>query len=178
MAEALERIDRGREALGATVNGWSLARDLGRWGTDYDKRAAVACFGLGANLPADAVYARAAVDSDGRALDGVHRYVVHFAPGRTPPVRAFWSLTMYDERQYLVDNAAGRCVLGDRDALVRNEDGLLDLALQHDSPGASREANWLPAPAGPFNVVLRMYWPRDEVLDGRWSPPPIERLAD
>jgi len=96
---------------------------------------------------------------------------------RTPPARALWSLSMYNASQYFVDNPLDRYAIGDRDPLVHNPDRSLDLWLQHESPGAEREPNWLPAPSGPFNVVLRIYWPADEVLDGQWMPPGIERLG-
>ena len=84
---------------------------------------------------------------------------------------------MYDEHQYFVDNPLDRYAIGDRDALAFNPDGSLDIWLQHESPGPERESNWLPAPAGPFNLIMRIYWPTDEALEGGWVPPPIERLA-
>jgi hypothetical protein len=90
-------------------------------------------------------------------------------------VNAFWSLTLYNEQQGFVANPIGRYAIGDRDKLHRNADGSLDLVIQHAEPGAAKRSNWLPAPAGPFNLILRMYWPREPILDGSWTPPPLRR---
>lgn len=157
------------------VNGWVVTRGLGSYGTDYEKRAFVAWVGLGANLDADAMYPMARTDSDGQPLSGANKYVVHFEKGQTPPVNALWSLTLYNERQAFVDNPLGRYAIGDRDKLKPNADGSLDLYIQHDSPGKDKESNWLPAPPDAFNLILRMYWPRDEALSGAWAPPPVQR---
>ena len=173
---ALPALAGALDQAAPPVNGWSVSLDIGAYGTDYGKRAAVALFGLGANLPEDAVYPHTRVDGEGRPLDGANRYVLHFERGQTPPAAAFWSLTMYDEHQYFVENPIDRYAIGDRDELVYGEDGSLDLWLQHDSPGADREANWLPAPAGAFNVILRIYRPKPEVVDGSWSVSAIRRL--
>ncbi len=159
------------------ANGWSLTRGLGRYGTDYLKRAFIALMGLGANLAEDSVYPHTAVDRDGRPLHGANRYRLHFEPGQTPPARAFWSLTMYDDRHYFVANPLDRYALGDRDALAFNGDGSLDVWLGHERPGPEREPNWLPAPAGAFNLILRIYWPQQEVVDGSWLPPGVELIA-
>jgi len=168
----------GAHPGGEIVNGWIVLRHgIGSYGTNYATRAGVALFGLGANLPEDAIYPGTRVDGDGQALVGTNRYVLHFAKGQLPPVNAFWSLTMYNEKQAFVDNPLSRYAIGDRDALKSNADGSLDIHIQHDSPGNAKESNWLPAPAGPFNVLLRMYWPKDEVLTGRWSPPPVTKAA-
>ena len=162
---------------GELVGGWALHRGLGTYGTDYAKRAAVALAGLGANLDEDAVYPRATTDGAGRPLTGDHRYRLHFDPGRLPPARAFWSLTMYDDRQAFVDNPLGRYAVGDRDRLAFGPDGSLDLFLQREAPGDEVVTNWLPAPGGSFNVILRIYWPASELLSGAWVPPPIERVS-
>jgi hypothetical protein len=172
------RIVSAIQHLGQEMNGWRVVlHGIGRYGTDYDTRAAVAVAGLGANLPEDAVYPVAFVDGDGQPLSGAHHYVLHFAPGRLPPARAFWSLTMYDEAGYLVPNAISRYAIHDRDPLVRNADGSLDIVIQHDAPAADHASNWLPAPENaPFNVTLRIYWPEPRVLAGLWQPPPIQRI--
>jgi hypothetical protein len=98
---------------------------------------------------------------------------MRFEPGQWPPVNAFWSLTMYTDRQFFVDNPIGRYAIGDRDDLQPNADGSLDLLIQHDPPPS--EGNWLPAPEGNFNLMLRMYWPKRQALDGTWKPPAVER---
>jgi hypothetical protein len=182
-AKALRRaVQTARRRLAATPaiggdieNGWRVDRNMGRYGTEYLRRALVASAALGANLPEDALYPYTEVDGDGRKLSGAHRYVLHFDKGQTPPTKAFWSLTMYNSDHFFVENPIGRYAIGDRDALAYNQDGSLDLLLQREAPGG-RESNWLPAPAGPFNLILRIYWPRPEVMRGTWKPPAVQRL--
>jgi hypothetical protein len=166
----------GLEAMGKLVNGWRMRLDLGRYGTNYEQRATVALLGLGANLPEDAVYAVADVDAAGQPLSGENRYRIRFAPGELPPVKAFWSLTIYDENHFLVPNPIGRYALGDRDPARAEPDGTLDLFIQHDDPGPERSANWIPAPAQGFSLVLRLYFPKAAILDGRWHPPAVMRV--
>jgi hypothetical protein len=162
--------------LARVVNGWQLNTDtMGVYGTYYIKRAGVALIGLGANLPEDAVYPINLSDSDGKPLDGANAYVLHFTREELPPVDAFWSVTLYDPQGFPYANALNRCAIGDRDRLQYNADGSLDLYIQHDSPGAPKESNWLPAPAGPFNLTMRLYAPRSSVTDGAWAPPPVKR---
>lgn len=166
-----------QRVLTNTENGWMVPpMQLGRYGTNYALRAVIALIGFGANLPEDAIYPNAQVDGRGRKLNGAHRYALHFAKGQTPPVNAFWSLTMYNSKQAFVPNPIERYAIGDRDRLKFNPDGSLDLYLQHESPGKDRESNWLPAPKDDFNLVLRMYWPRPAALQGEWKPPPVQRL--
>ncbi len=130
--------------------------------------------GLGANPVEDAIYPTAVADGDGRPFDSARRYLMHFDPGQTPPVDAFWSLTMYDQRQLFAANPIGRFAIGDRDELQFNADESLDLHICRESPGEVLESNWLPAPAeGPFTMNLRLYWPRPEALDGTWHPPAV-----
>jgi hypothetical protein len=160
------------------TNGWSIPRDLGRYGTNYVQRALIALFGLGASLPEDVVYPHTVVDGNGQPLSGADNcYVLHFAPESAPPAQAFWSLTMYNERHYFVDNPIDRYAIRDRDPLVFNPDGSLDIWLQHERPAPAHVANWLPAPDGPFSLILRIYWPRQEVIDGTWVPPPVTKVA-
>ncbi|AKU96879.1 putative exported protein [Labilithrix luteola] len=177
MTEAIRRIViEAKRPHGRAQNGWELHEGLGAYGTDYLWRAIVARVGLGANLPEDAIYPHAKVDAEGQPLDGKHRYVMRFAKGALPPVHAFWSISMYDARQFFVDNPIDRYAIGDRDDLVFEPDGSLVLLLQHESPGKEHEPNWLPAPKGSFNLIMRLYWPKAEALDGRWTTPPIERV--
>jgi len=166
----------GEQADAGKVNGWTIMRGLGDYGTDYGRRAYVALIGLGANLDEDAVYPHATVDDQGRGLGGGHSYLLHFEPGQEPPVRGFWSLTLYDDKQSFIDNPIDRYAIGDRDPLGFHEDGSLDILIQHEDPGPGWESNWLPAPTGSFNVFLRAYWPKPEILDGTWTPPAITRL--
>lgn len=171
------QLDDSKQLLdrSPTFNGWRIGYELGEYGTRYRQRALVAKLGLGANAPQDAIYPNLHQDPQGRPLSGEHRYVLHFARDQLPPVQAFWSLTLYDERQLLSANPLNRYALGDRDALRYNPDGSLDLYIQHQPPAeATRRGNWLPAPEGRFNLFLRLYWPQQEVLDRRWLPPAIQ----
>lgn len=176
--EALPRIMDTWKKPTSSVNGWSVnLTGMGNYGTNYLRRAAVAYGGLGANVPEDAVYPTAFVDADGEPLRSDRRYVMHFDKDEIPPVRAFWSLTMYNDRQLFADNPIDRYAIGDRDKLTFNPDGSLDLYIQRKSPGADNESNWLPAPAdGNFSLMMRLYWPALEVLDGSWAPPPVKRV--
>jgi hypothetical protein len=165
------------KTVGTRVNGWSLLVDnVGTYGTSYRQRAVVALAGLGANLPADAIYPTAFLDGDGKALDASHKYLLHFDKGRLPPAAAFWSVTMYDNEGFQVPNPLDRFAIGDRDKLHFNADGSLDLYLQTDSPGKDKESNWLPAPkSGAIGPTMRIYAPKQEALDGTWAPPPLKR---
>jgi hypothetical protein len=170
------RIQAKAQKLGSLVNGWHVpAQDIGAYGTDYDTRAAVAMFGLGANLPQDAIYPSAQVDAAGNPLSGANAYVIHFAAGQTPPVNAFWSITMYDDQGFFVANPMNRYALHNWDPLTYNADGSLDIYLQTQSPGPDKEANWLPAPQGSYNLTMRLYWPQAQVLNGTWQPPAVQR---
>lgn len=163
---------------GTVVNGWRVRlSNIGSYGTDYRTRAAIAYSGLGANLIEDAIYPAAFTDADGKLFSGENRYVLHFEREEIPPVRAFWSLTMYDERQVFTPNSINRYAIGDRDRLAFNADGSLDIFIQRGSPGSGKESNWLPTPAkGTFTMNLRLYWPKAEALNGTWAPPPVKRI--
>ena len=144
---------------------------------DYLYRAAVAQCCLGYNLPQGALYPFTSTDSDGRQLDGNSKYVLHFDRGQFPPVDGFWSVTAYDRDGFFSPNALKRQALGDRDKLVTNSDGSLDLLIQAKSPSPDKEANWQPVAKAPFNLMLRLYSPRSEILDGKWTPPLVRRVA-
>jgi hypothetical protein len=160
-------------------NGWLIpGNELGRYGRRYLSRAEITRDGLGANRRREADYPRASTDSSGRPLDGRHRYVVRFERGELPPVRGFWSLTLYDRRSFLVPNPIDRYTVGDRTrGLRRGRDGSLTVYAQHAPPTGARRANWLPAPAGRFRLMLRLYEPSAAVLSGRWRPPPVRRVG-
>jgi hypothetical protein len=163
--------------MATIVNGWQLnLNTMGVYGTFYLKRAIVAQLGLGANLPEDAIYPVNLADNTGEPLDGSKRYKIHFTKGDIPPVRAFWSITLYDAEGFQVANALNRCAVSSWMPFEMNSDGSLDLYFQHDSPGSGKETNWLPAPRGPFNLTMRLYAPQSSALNGEWSPPPVERL--
>ena len=157
----------------AILNHWRVSTRLGRYGTNYLRRAAAAMTAPGASVPEDLLHYHASEDSSGQPLTGTRRYVLRFKPGLLPPVHACWSVTMYDARQRLIDGPVVRHKLGSRDEWRLAPDGSLPIYLQHESPGAVRETNWLPAPAGAFAVTTRLHWPRPEALDADWIPPPI-----
>lgn len=159
------------------VNGWRIMLDIGTYGTHYLTRAMVAQLGIGANIPADAVYPTAFEDEQGMLLTGKNKYVMHFDKGQLPPVKAFWSITLYNAESFLVQNALGRYALGDRDKLHFNNDGSLDIFIQHENPGPGKESNWLPAPDNEFSVTMRLYWPEERVLNGTWAPPGIKKYT-
>ncbi|MGF6604203.1 hypothetical protein P3T23_008958 [Paraburkholderia sp. GAS448] len=156
--------------------GWLVPLNLGRYRTHYALRALVSLVGFGANAAEDAVYPLTVVDSNGDQLVGSNGYVLHFERGQIPPAGAFWSLTLYDEKGFFVENPIGRYVIGDRHDLHFNPDGSLDLWIQHAQPGGDKARNWLPAPSGRFKLILRVYDPKPEVLDGRWVPPAVQKI--
>lgn len=165
--------------LARVVNNWSMNTDtMGVYGNYYLKRAIVAQFGLGANVPEDAIYPLNLGDESGRPLDGANKYTLHFDKGATPPAGAFWSVTLYDKDGFQVANSLNRFALSSWMPFKPNGDGSLTLYVQNESPGPDKEANWLPAPKGPFNVTMRLYAPRSEALTGKWNPPPITRAQD
>jgi hypothetical protein len=162
--------------LARVVNGWSMNTDtMGVYGNYYLKRAIVSQVGLGANLPEDAIYPLNLGDESGKPLDGANKYTITFEKGTAPPVNAFWSITLYDQDGFQVGNALNRFAVSSWMPFTTNADGSLDLYFQSESPGKDKEANWLPAPKGPFNLTMRLYSPKSEALTGKWSPPPIVR---
>ncbi|MBS3647815.1 DUF1254 domain-containing protein [Pseudaminobacter sp. 19-2017] len=163
--------------LARVANGWSMNTEtMGVYGNYYLKRAIIAQLGLGANLSEDAIYPFNLADDTGKPLDGANKYAIHFEKGETPPASAFWSITLYDSEGFQVPNSLNRFALSGWMPLKQNADGSLDLYLQNESPGTDREANWLPAPKGPFNVMLRLYAPQPDALTGKWNPPPVTRM--
>ena len=176
-AAALQAMQQAFPRLAKVVNGWQMNIDtMGVYGNFYVKRAVVTMVGLGANSAEDAVYPILLADADGKPLAGDNDYVLHFGRTELPPVRAFWSVTMYDAEGFQAANSLNRFAIGDRDPLQYNTDGSLDLYLQHKPPATSKEANWLPAPQGPLGVTMRLYSPKARVLNGTWAPPAIRRI--
>ncbi len=166
----------------AVTNGWSYPLpSIGRSG-QYDDVLTRAVFqslgGIVANDPAESVYLNTTTDQDRRLLSGTNRYAIQFAPGGLPEVGAFWSVTMYDTTQNLVTNSLNRYKLGSLSSppLATNLDGSVTLYLQTNSPGADKESNWLPAPPGNFNLLLRCYMPGAAIVSQIWGPPPIQKV--
>jgi hypothetical protein len=177
---ALKKIEANKDSLGAIVNGWVVTKDLGTYGTNYMKRAVVAAFGWPANQEKDAVYPYTEVDSTGQKLTGANKYTLTFPKSATPPVNGFWSITMYeiDQGWWFVPNVLNKFTVSPRNNPKPNADGSLTLYFQNLSPGADKEANWLPAPKGEFIPMLRMYWPKEaspSILNGTWKVPPVAK---
>jgi hypothetical protein len=176
---AQEKILAHFKTAGKFINGWMFTTNTGTYGTDHLQRALITAIGLGANRPQDAVYPTSETDADGKPYDGANKYVMHFPKGQLPPAKGFWSLTMYNAEYFFVDNPLNRYTLSARNELKTNKDGLIDLYIQKDSPGKEKESNWLPAPAGNFTLMLRLYWPSESppsIIDGIWKPPAVKRV--
>ncbi len=132
--------------------------------------------GLGANTRPEAIYPTGLTDQTGRALDGRSSYRMTFAKGQEPPARAFWSLTVYDAQGYLVANPQRRYAIGDsHPPLIRRPDGSIVVVMQRTEPSEAG-VNWLPTPAAPFRLSVRLYWPKPAALSGAWQPPPVRQV--
>ena len=182
IARARDEIRAPGRRVGTIVNGWSYPqRNLGNFGDDYLYRAVIALTALAALEVAEATYLMCSADAGGQPLDGRNRYRLRFEPGQLPPAKAFWSLSMYEitseGRAFFTDNPISRYAIGDRTrGMTRDADGSLEIFLQHDRPSEGREANWLPAPAGPMRLVLRAYEPAESLVDGNYRIPPVMQL--
>lgn len=165
------------------IHGWGFTTKTGIYGTNYLQRALITAIGLGANRPQDAVYPTSLKSDTGgvqRPYSGAEKYVLTFKKGQLPPVSGFWSLTMYDENYFFVDNPLNRYSISERQALKAKPDGSIDLLIQHASPGPDRESNWLPAPKGAFILMMRLYWPNESspsIINGSWTAPPVRRTS-
>ncbi len=184
-----KKVEEQVAAMGKKVNGWSIGAAFGD--RDFYKgnwllRAAAAKAGIFGNDAIEAMYPMTRWMPDGEVLDGgKHNYTLTFPAGQMPPVNAFWSVTMYDGKtQLLIDNPLNRYLINSPmlTNMKKGEDGSLTLYIQKDSPGADKEANWLPAPNGPIYMVMRLYWPKPEAPsilppgEGTWKPPGIVQV--
>jgi hypothetical protein len=175
--DALKLMAWKLPSLAPVVNGWSMSTNtIGVYGNYYLKRAIVTQLGLGANLPEDAIYPLNLADETDKPLNGANKYTLHFDKGAPPPVNAFWSVTLYDAEGFQVPNALNRFAVSSWMPFKYNLDGSLDLYFQNESPGEDKEANWLPAPKGPFNLTMRLYAPKSDALTGKWNPPPVREV--
>jgi hypothetical protein len=175
-ADALKLMAWKVPTVARIENGWSMNTDtMGVYGNYYLKRAIVTQLGLGANLPEDAIYPLSVTDDMGKPLNGDSAYVLHFGKSTMPPVNAFWSITLYDGDGFQVPNSLNRFAFSSWMPFKYDPDGSLVLYFQNTSPGADKEANWLPAPRGAFNLTMRLYAPRDDALTGKWKPPTVVR---
>jgi hypothetical protein len=172
-ADLKKRMDAGEVTSGDVFGTRKYLKN------NYLYRMAAAVIGIFGNSKLEAMYPLYLVDSDGQKLDSANRYTVRLAPGQLPPVNAFWSLTMYDlPASLLVANPLNRYLLNSSmlPQFNRDAEGGITFYIQNESPGADKEANWLPAPKGPFFSVMRLYWPKPEALEGKWKQPPMQRV--
>ena len=157
-------------------NGWTSPSNGANWGFDYLSRAATAKSNMYDNAPQETRYIYTDFDSSGQRLNGAHSYAVTFPAGQTPPVSGFWSLTLYNKEHLFAPNALNRFSLGTKSKTMKlGDDGSLTLYVQSASPGADKEANWLPAPKDDFSLYIRADWPKPELTEGQWTPPHVER---
>ena len=181
-------IELGQKTLDAafSVSGefsaWSpdpTKVSLGDYGDDFLVRGVVSQIGFGANRSEFATYQNATKDKDLDTLDGAaHDYALMFEDSKTPPVDAFWSVTVYNKDGFLIENDIHRYALGSNSSLIKSEDGAIRIALSPEKPPETPEENWLPIPEGPFQVTLRMYAPKDAILNGDWRAPPITKADE
>jgi hypothetical protein len=189
MKQGEEKIKHFLETALKDVNGWRVASFFGDrafYNGNWLLRAAAATSGIYGNDAVEAVYPMARSLANGEPLDGSkHKYTLIFPAGQLPPVNAFWSVTMYDGKtQLLIKNPINRYLINSPmlPTMKKNADGSLTLYIQKDSPGADKEANWLPAPDGPIYLVMRLYWPKETppsilpVGEGTWLPPAIVKV--
>jgi hypothetical protein len=156
--------------------GWTSPPNGAHWGADYLSRTATAKSNMYDNAPQETRYIYTDVDAGGQRLSGGNNYAVTFAAGQVPPVNGFWSLTVYNKEHLFEPNRLNRFSLGTKSkSMKENSDGSLTLYFQNASPGAEREANWVPTPKDEFSLYIRAYWPKAEILDGSWTPPPVTR---
>ena len=159
-------------------NGWTSQVDNAAWGTDYLNRTASAKSNMWENAPEETKYTFRDLDSAGDPLNGNNSYTITFPKGQTPPVKGFWSLTLYNSDHFFHPNSLKRYSLGTKNkSLQYNEDGSLTLYAGSASPGSEKESNWLPAPTGVFSLYLRTYWPEKSILDGSWTAPNVEKVS-
>jgi hypothetical protein len=166
--------------LGTEVNGWQLAPVLEDYfGTDYMTRGAIGYQAMFENTPIEAYYPSVFIDLDGKPLDGSKGdYTMRFEKGKTPPVGAFWSTSMYDaDKRLMVDNPINRYKIGSADNLAVADDGSTTLYIRAESPGKEHEGNWLPAPKEPFYMLFRMYLPDIEILNGQYHLPGVKHSS-
>ncbi|MBY2987926.1 DUF1254 domain-containing protein [Rhizobium leguminosarum] len=190
MKQGDDKIDKWLASGNKPINGWNVSSLLGDeafYNGDWLLRSGAAKAGLYGNDAAEAMYPFTRTDASGKPLDGSkHKYTITFPPGQLPPVHSFWSVTMYDGKsQLLVKNPINRYLVNSPmlPGMKKDADGSLTLHIQKDSPGADKEANWLPAPDGTIYLVMRLYWPKTEAPSilpagkGTWQPPGVKRVS-
>jgi hypothetical protein len=161
------------------ANNWTTITNGAAFGLDYFTRTAVAKSNILVNKDNETKYLYQDLDAAGGRLNGAHQYVVSFPKGAVPPVKGFWSLTMYNEHHLFEENPIKRYSVGTKNQdLQIDPDGSLTIYVQADQPGDSTQlANWLPAPRGDFSLYIRAYWPEQAITSGQWEPPAVQRLT-
>jgi hypothetical protein len=156
-------------------NGWNSTVNGAAFGTDYLNRTATAKSNMFENMPTETKYIYTDDDSQGKQLNGENTYAVTFA--KIPPVKGFWSLTLYNDVHFFNPNPLNRYSLGTKNKTLKyNSDGSLTLYAGAKSPGRDKESNWLPAPAGKFSLYIRAYWADHAIIDGEWKPPVVAQV--
>jgi hypothetical protein len=179
LSDGAEIVRRKSLSLGSDLNGWTCNLRGPQFGGDHLLRAGVAKDQIVVTVPEEALYPVARLDNEGRPLHGGNRYRIRFPGDALPPVDAFWSVTLYGDDGFLVENPIERYAISDRTpGLVRGDDGSIDIEVGSRPPHDGSAANWLPAPDAPCYLMMRLYLPRPEVLSGMWSPPAVRRVAD
>ncbi len=170
-------VDARWQETGEMKGGWRYTMAAGRAGHDFALRAAIARYQLGAQLSEEVLYPNTQVDVEGEPLTGARKYALQFAKNQMPQVATFWNMAMYDRDSLFVENDFGRYSIGSTtDGLKKNADGSLTILIQKDRP--ADPSNWLPAPAGGFNLTMRLYGPLTAVLDGSYRLPPVTRQQE
>jgi hypothetical protein len=168
------KMEAKKSGGGVEANGWAYNLNAGKWGQDFDLRATIALRGLGQNTPEEAIYMNALRDGDKQRLNGAKNYAITFPKGALPPVDGFWSVSMYDASDFFVENPLNRNAIGNRtEGLKTAPDGSLTIYVQKGAPDADKISNWLPAPEGNFRMSMRLYVPKAEILEGKWTPPAV-----
>ncbi|WP_413989156.1 DUF1254 domain-containing protein [Labrys okinawensis] len=159
-------------------NGWNRSTNNAQFGLDYFNRTGTSKSNMFDNRPNETQYFYTDYDASGQQLTGSQSYAVTFSAGQEPPVDGFWSLTLYNDKHLFHANDLKRYSLGTKNkTLNRHSDGSLTLYIAAKSPGADKEANWIPAPDGTFSLYIRAYWGKAPITDGSWQPPKIERVS-
>jgi hypothetical protein len=156
---------------------WTTQNNGAEFGTDYFTRAAVAKSNIFVNAPRETKYFYQDLDGDGQQLNGNHAYTVTFAAGQLPPVKGFWSLTLYNQHHFFSPNEIKRYSVGTKNkTLIKGADGSLTIYVQSNPPEGDKKANWLPAPKENFDLYVRSYWPEETILNGTWTPPVVTKM--
>ncbi|KAF5434147.1 hypothetical protein C5S36_05615, partial [Candidatus Methanophagaceae archaeon] len=186
IADAIKKIAQKAENIAEQVNGWNMMEAFGPrdfFKGDWLLRAAAAMAAIFANDKIEAFYPMVYVDADSQTLDGqTGKYILHFEKDEIPPAKYFWSVTMYDKRAdgtagYMVDNPIDRYLINSTtEGLIYGEDSSLTINIQHEQPESQKATNWLPAPAEPFYMCMRIYGPEERVMKDEWAPPAVQKV--